>query len=150
MLRSFLRSRLVLVALTAATLTSHEALAAPALADPGSATLELVTPSAAEQAKLDQVDGLAFDAFGNLLAPLEIFTNGAIVYIDKDTGIVTTLLTNIDHPDQIALDASGDMWFALEVTPASTSNRIRTFESLDLCPRRTLSATSRPVPSTAT
>ena len=63
-----IRLRWLLISLLMASLTAAEAVAVPELVDPVDGSLTLVTPSPAEQAKLDQVDGLAFDAFGNLMA----------------------------------------------------------------------------------
>ncbi|MBM3679274.1 MAG: hypothetical protein FJW96_15590, partial [Actinobacteria bacterium] len=98
---------------------------APALSDPGAGTLELVTPSPTEQAKLDLIDGLAFDGFGNLFGTLEILgAGGSVVYVDKATGIVTNVLSGISHADQIALHTSGDLFVTSEVTGAATTNRV--------------------------
>ncbi|MAG33672.1 MAG: hypothetical protein CL908_22565 [Deltaproteobacteria bacterium] len=114
-----------LILLGALSLASTEALGQPVMVNPADGTLTLVTPSAAEQAKLGRVDGLDFDPFGNLMAVLEISdaTAGA-VYIDKLTGAVTTLITGVSRLDQIALDPSGDLWVTREVGGPSTSNRI--------------------------
>jgi sugar lactone lactonase YvrE len=98
---------------------------AQTLADPSAGVLELVTPDPAEQAKLDHTDGLAFDAFGNLFAVLEISgAGGGVVSVDKATGLVTVLVTGISRADQIALDASGDFLLTSEITPASSTARV--------------------------
>lgn len=124
----FLRPRCFLIALAVASLASAEALAIPSMVNPADGTLILVTPSPSEQAKLNRVDGLAFDAFGNLMAVLEIADASAgVVYIDKLTGDVTVLitgLTSLSRLDQIALHPSGEMWITREVGGPATSNRI--------------------------
>ena len=100
------------------------AVAAPTLVNPTEATLELVTPDPAEQAKLTLIDGLAFDGFGNLLGVLEVtFPLGSVVYIDKGTGAVTKLISEINRADQIALHPSGDFYVTSEA-PSSTIDRI--------------------------
>lgn len=97
----------------------------PQLADPRAGSLELVTPDPAEQAKLVNIDGLAFDSFGHLLGVREIGgADGAVVYIDKDSGAVTVLVDQISRADQIALHPSGDLFVTSEVSPESTTDRI--------------------------
>ena len=99
--------------------------AVPQLSDPSAATLELVTRSAEDRAKLNLIDGLAFDAFGNLFGALEISgALGGVVAIDKFTGRVTGLVSGISRADQIALHPGGDFFVTSEVRPASTSNRL--------------------------
>ena len=84
-----------------------------------------MTPDPLQQSKLDLIDGLAFDAFGNLLGVLEILgAAGGVVYVDGATGEVTKLLSGISRADQIALHPSGDVFVTSEVVPASTSNRV--------------------------
>lgn len=86
------------------------AAAAPVLSDPTSGTIELV---ANDSAALDEIDGLAFDAFGNLFGALEIDKDvsgnpqGGVVYVDKQTGSVVNLIPDIDRADQIAFDPGG-------------------------------------------
>jgi sugar lactone lactonase YvrE len=107
-----------------AHLAPAAAFAQPVLTDPGAGVLELVTPPS-EAAKLNLIDGLAFDAYGNLLGCLEITgTGGAVVFIDKATGLVTTLVTGISRADQIALHPSGDFFVTSEVSGASTTARL--------------------------
>ena len=97
----------------------------PKLADPYVGTLELVTPSAMEQAKLNNIDGLAFDFYGNLFGVLEISgSSGGVVYIDKDTGVVTPIISGIIRADQIALHPSGDFFVTSETSPSSMTDRV--------------------------
>jgi sugar lactone lactonase YvrE len=97
----------------------------PQLADPTVGSLELVTPDPAEQAKLNAIDGLAFDSFGNLFGTLELAGSaGAVVYIDKVAGTVTELVSGIARADQIARHPSGDLYVTSEVGPAATNDRI--------------------------
>lgn len=101
------------------------AAAAPQLSDPSVGSLELVTLSAEDRAKLNRIDGLAFDSFGNLFGAVENSgVQGGVVYIDKFTGAVTRLVFGISRADQIALHPDGDLLVTSEVTPASTSNRL--------------------------
>ena len=95
------------------------------LIDPTSASLTLLTPPD-QSPFLDKIDGLAFDASGNLFGALEISgSSGGVVSIDTTTGSVTELTTGISRADQIAFDPdSGDFFVTSEITPASTSNRI--------------------------
>jgi hypothetical protein len=100
-------------------------LARQELVDPTEGTLELVTALPSQQAKLDRIDGLAFDAFGNLLGALEISgDDGGAVYIDKVTGDVTQLVFRVSRADQIALHPSGDMYVTSEISPASMNRRV--------------------------
>ena len=99
--------------------------AAPILDPSINGILTLVTPSPAEQAKLNLIHELDFDSFGNLFGTLEIFgSNGSVVYIDKNTGLVTSLVSGISRPNQIALHSSGDFFVTSEVTPTSTTDRL--------------------------
>lgn len=97
--------------------------AAPSLREPGAGSLELV---AADAVQLLEIDGLAFDGFGNLFGALEIDgVDGGVVYIDKLTGVVTKLTSGIDRADQIALDSSGDFFVTSEARPpASATMRV--------------------------
>lgn len=107
-----------------ALLSPAAAGALPVLTDPGEGTLELVTPPS-EATKLNLIDGLAFDSYGNLFGCLEISGgSGGVVYIDKATGAVTTLVTGISRSDQIALHPSGDFLVTSEVSGASTTARL--------------------------
>lgn len=104
---------------------SGRVVADPILSDATIGTLELVTPDPAEQNKLNKIDGLAFDPFGNLLGVKEILgETGGVVYIDKQTGAVTVLVTGISRADQIALHPSGDLLVTSEVTPGATTDRV--------------------------
>lgn len=95
------------------------------LSDPGVGTLSLVTPDPLEQAKLDRIDGLAFDAFDNLIGAREIVgASGGAVYVDKATGVVSVLVTGISRADQIALHTSGDLFITSEVLVSQTTDRI--------------------------
>ena len=99
--------------------------AGPQLDDPSAGTLELVTLSLGDRWKLDKIDGLAFDSFGNLFGALEVpGLLGGVVHIDKFTGEVTRLAFGIPRADQIALHPSGDLLVTSEVRPPSTSNRL--------------------------
>jgi sugar lactone lactonase YvrE len=112
MLCPFSRFGVPLVALTV-MLISAEAPAAPSLADPADGTLILVTPSASEQAKLDQVDGLAFDAFGNLLAPLEIFgANGGIVDLSDGRRLRRQQYARLTRPDNVEFGPDGYLYIS--------------------------------------
>jgi sugar lactone lactonase YvrE len=115
----------VSLAFAAAVAASSSAAADPVLADPSMGTLELVTPEPSQQASLPRIDGLAFDEFGNLFGALEVSgATGGVVYIDKQTGDVVTLVEEIGRADQIALHPSGDLFVTSELKPASTSDRI--------------------------
>jgi hypothetical protein len=95
--------------MAACLVESISARAAPALYDPTIGVLELVTPTAAAQQSLNVIDGLAFDNYGNLFGVREITgSSGGVVYIDKATGSVTTLVTGISRADQIAIHPNGD------------------------------------------
>ena len=86
------------------------AAAAPQLSDASVGSLELVTLSAEDRAKLNRIDGLAFDSFGNLFGAVENSgVQGGVVYIDKFTGAVTRLVFGISRADQIALHPDGDL-----------------------------------------
>jgi sugar lactone lactonase YvrE len=120
------------------------AYADPVLLDPAGGVLELVTPASSEQAKLNQVDDLLFDPYGNLLATREISgANGAVVAIDIATGTVSVLVTGISRADQIARHPSGDYFVTSEVDGAATSNRIFRV-------RLSYDANQRPISATAT
>jgi sugar lactone lactonase YvrE len=120
------------------------AAADPVALDPSVASVELVTPAPAEQAKLGLVDDLLFDARGNLLATLEIAgANGGVVWIDPATGVVTPLVTGISRADQIAQAPSGEFYVTSEVAPAATTNRIYRVDV-------TYDASNRPLSATAT
>lgn len=105
--------------------------AAPELADPEAGRLELLTPPEMV-ARLNLVDGLAFDPLGNLVAALEIpGAQGGLVVVDVGTGGVERLVSGISRADQVAhehpaLPFPGDVRFLVtsEVTPASTTQRL--------------------------
>ena len=46
--------------------------AAPQLVDPSAGTLELITPSLSDRAKLDRIDGLAFATYSPSISRLSI------------------------------------------------------------------------------
>ena len=90
---------------------------------PKTATELRVTANSATDLSL--VDGIEFDEFDNLFAVLEIDSSaGAVVYINKDTGAVTSLVTGIQRADQIAYAGSGVFYVTSEVSGASTTDRI--------------------------
>ena len=95
----------------------------PFLSDPSLGVLELV---AGKISDLNEIDGLAFDSFGNLFGALEINgSGGGVVYIDTTTGLVTTLINNISRADQIAFDpASGSLYLTSEELPGSVTDRV--------------------------
>lgn len=95
--------------------------AEPVLADSGIGTLDLVASS-----NLPRVDGLAFDRYANLFATLETDDedDGGVVYVDKRSGVVTTLVTKIKGADQIEVHPSGDIYVTNEIPPASASDRL--------------------------
>ena len=95
----------------------------PFLSDPSVGVFELV---AEQDLDLVEIDGLAFDNFGNLFGALEIDGSaGGVAYIDPDTGTVTTLVSNIPRADQIAFDpTSGSFYLTSEVTPGSLTDRV--------------------------
>lgn len=89
--------------------------AAPSLSDPGVGTLSLV----ASGASLARVDGLAFDAHGNLFAALEVVgSGGGVVYVNKTTGSVSGLLAAISGADQVKLHPSGSLYVTSELNPS--------------------------------
>jgi len=72
---------------------------APVLTDPGIGQLSLI---ASDSNTLPRVDGLAFDSYGNLFAALEVEgSGGGVIYVDKSTGSVSSLLAQISGADQI-------------------------------------------------
>ncbi len=80
---------------------------------------------AADAVALRNVDMLAFDAFGNLLANREVRGSaGGVTYIDVANGTATVLLTGISRADGITLHPSGAIYITSEVSGASTSDRI--------------------------
>ena len=95
----------------------------PFLSDPSLGILEMV---AEEDSGLVEIDGLAFDNFGNLFGALEINgASGGVVYIDTSTGVVTNLVSNLPRADQIAFDPiSGSLFVTSEVQPGSTTDRV--------------------------
>jgi hypothetical protein len=95
----------------------------PTLLDPSAAKLELI----ANDASLVEIDGLAFDPHGNLFGALEADdpSVGGVVYIDKHTGAVATLVTGIARADQIAFNpVTGNFFVTSESQPESTQDRI--------------------------
>ena len=95
--------------------------AQPMLVDPAVGHLELVSSSPV----LERVDGLAFDAYGNLFAALETAKpNGGVVYVDKATGAVTDIAIGITGSDQIKFHPSGTLYATNEFAPGLTSNRL--------------------------
>ena len=111
----------LVVVVLVAFFPTRKAGAAAMLAPGVNGSLELV----AQDAALDLVDGLAFDAFGNLFAALEIRgSSGGVVWIDKATGDVATLVTGISRADQIDIHPSGDFYVTSEVVPESVTDRL--------------------------
>jgi sugar lactone lactonase YvrE len=120
-------------ALVLALAASGRAGAAPVLANPAQGSIALVAQDANE---LDEIDGLAFDAFGNLFGALEIddiggVPQGGVVYVNKSSGAVTNLISDIDRADQIAYDpansttATGVFYVTSESRdPPSTIDRV--------------------------
>ncbi|MCB1865702.1 MAG: hypothetical protein KDG50_09750 [Chromatiales bacterium] len=104
-----------------AALISASSRAVPMLADTALGTLELV---AHDPLNLLRVDGLTFDSHGNLFAALEVIGNGGVSYIDKTTGTVVRLISNISGVDQIDSHPSGAFHFTVELTPAQTTGRV--------------------------
>ncbi len=104
-------------------LVSASAHALPVLTDPSVGQLSLV---AANPARLPRIDGLAFDAHGNLFGALETAgSDGGIVYIDKQTGNVTPLhIGTIQGADQIRFAPDGRLYATNELTPASINDRV--------------------------
>jgi len=68
MMRLKLLLPLICLVGAATGLIAERASAAPAMVDPADGTLILLTTEASQQADLARVDGLALDAFGNLMA----------------------------------------------------------------------------------
>jgi sugar lactone lactonase YvrE len=106
--------------------------AAPALVDPDAGLLELVTPPETA-ARLDLVDGLAFDRFGNLFAALEIpGPFGGLALVAPDTGEVTPFAGGISRADQVAVRevllqpglVAATLVVTSEVAPAATAQRL--------------------------
>ncbi|MEZ5065717.1 MAG: hypothetical protein R3B81_13375 [bacterium] len=105
----------------AIAVTAH---AVPSLTNPEEGVLERLTP-ASEASKLDAIDGLAFDPYGNLLGVREVSgVGGGVVAIDTETGLVTELLAGVSRADQIALVSGGEFRVTSEVTPASPTSRL--------------------------
>jgi sugar lactone lactonase YvrE len=101
---------------------THQVLAEPVLLDPG---IGILTVLADDSVALEQVDGLAFDAFDNLFAALEIDSaQGGIAYIDKLTGEVTRLVSGIVRADQIALHPDGSLYVTSEARSPAFSERV--------------------------
>ena len=103
--------------------TSVGAASTQVLVDSAVGLLERLTTSPL----LFQIDGLAFDANGNLFGALERDDPTAgVVYINKATGAVTTLVTGIVRADQIAYHAPSATFFVTAESrgPASTTERI--------------------------
>jgi len=97
-------------------------LAAPFITNPSLASLNLVASNATD---LQDVDGLAFDSFGNLFAVRESTgAAGGLVYVDKATGLITPLVSGIPRADQVALHTSGDLFVTSEKSGASSTNRL--------------------------
>ncbi|MCA9216844.1 MAG: hypothetical protein KDB27_27430 [Planctomycetales bacterium] len=118
MMRQLVRSILL------AALAAVPAPASIVLSDPSVGSISLVTPPD-QQVHLGLIDGLAFDQFGNLFGTLEVSdTSGGVVWIDKSTGNVTSMVTGISRADQLSFALSGHLFVSSEVTPASTTNRI--------------------------
>jgi sugar lactone lactonase YvrE len=109
----------------ACIIVSRCAVAVPTLSSPELGTLELVTPLPEVQLLLDEVDGLTFDRYGNLIAALEIQGElGGVAAIDKVTGAATVLVRGISRADQIEFDAHGNLFVTSEISPASKDERI--------------------------
>ena len=113
-------------------LPAAPARAEPELVDPEAGLLELVTPPETA-ARLDRVDGLAFDRFGHLFAALEIAgAAGGLVLVDPGTGEVTPFAGGISRADQVALRSVllqpdlpvTTILVTSEVAPAATSQRL--------------------------
>lgn len=101
--------------------------AAQVLTDPSVGTLELVTPIS-QAGKLDLIDGLAFDRFGNLLGALEISgPAGGVVSIATGSGLVTPLFQGFSRVDQLDLDLAGQFFGTREVAPSQTFDRLLGF-----------------------
>ena len=74
---------------------------------------------------LFRVDGLAFDAAGNLLGALEIVgPDGGLVYVDKSSGTVTRMVSGISGADQIAFNA-GNHRYVLQLDFADFQRLVR-------------------------
>lgn len=114
--------------------SSSAGYAAPILSNPAEGVLGLVAQDASG---LDNIDGLAFDSLGNLFGALEIDKDGGgnpqggVVYVDKVTGTVASLISNIDRADQIAYDSTTStptnaVFFVTSESrdPASTTDRL--------------------------
>jgi len=117
--RSFWRN----TCLAATLCISQLASAMPMLVDPGAGTLSLVADS---PTRLPRIDGLAFDAYGNLFGALETAnSNGGIVYIDKHSGAVTDLdIGTVTGADQLKFAPDGTLYVTNELTPAQPGNRL--------------------------
>ncbi len=110
------------IALSVGFLLDRPAKAAPFLTDPFSSDLDLVVT---DSANLNLVDGLTFDAFGNLYAALEITgAAGGVTHIDTTTGTATQLISGLSRADQIEITPPGDLYVTCEVGGTSTTNRL--------------------------
>ncbi|MCB1874521.1 MAG: hypothetical protein KDH88_00945 [Chromatiales bacterium] len=100
----------------------NQLLAAPVLVNPALGSLSLLTH---DTTALRRVDGLTFDAHGNLFAALEVTnSNGGIAYVDIDTGAVTQIVTGVSGVDQIDLHPSGALHITREFGPEQTTGRL--------------------------
>jgi sugar lactone lactonase YvrE len=124
--------RMLALAAALGSLPAAPAAAAPGLVDPDVGLLELVTPPETA-ARLNLVDGLAFDRFGNLFAALEIpGPFGGLALVAPDTGEVAPFAGGIGRADQVAVRevllqpdlAATTLVVTSEVTPAATSQRL--------------------------
>lgn len=65
---------------------------------------------------LQRIDGLAFDAFGNLFGVLEVVSgDGGLVYIDKVTGAVRSIALGIPGACRVDIHPNGDAYVSSEL-----------------------------------
>ncbi|MFQ5490290.1 MAG: hypothetical protein ACE5GE_06165 [Phycisphaerae bacterium] len=101
---------------------SDVAQAAPAIVAGDVVVLELI---AGDPVALRDVDMLAFDAFGNLMANRETFGGtGGVSYVDIDAGTATILVSGISRADGLTLHPSGALYVASEISGVLPFNRI--------------------------
>ena len=122
----------LLLATAPGLLPAAPSAADPALVDPEAGLLELVTPPETAP-RLQLVDGLAIDRFGNLFAALEIPGDlGGVVRVDTDSGAVSLVAEGISRADQVAMrpvagspdSEVSTIIVTSEVAPAAVSRRL--------------------------
>lgn len=106
----------------AAMLKCAAAVADPTIVASDVVRIELI---ASDPVALADVDMLAFDAFGNLMANRETVGNsGGVSYVDIENGMASILVNGISRADGITLHPSGALYVTSEVSGASSTLRV--------------------------